>query len=697
MEVLFLNFKKMRKSKIIPLIIAILTFSLSFNSWSQFSSTLTGSDCRAYYKYHMVYDNNNMLTFKFIDQSIGSYTEVEWDFGDGTTSTFTRPLHVFPEEGDYTVTLTIKNNTGDCQSIITKPVYAGTQTPFDCYNIITYTYGDDSLTVNFSGQSYFNDSLVEADYYYWDFGDGHDGLGKNITHVFDPDINLEYHVCLYTYYADTAYIWPCESWSCEDVPLYATNCQSSYDYYIIDTIDFNIGFQFINTSIGYYDSWKWDFGDGTTSTTPNPIHYFPDSTFNNVCLGIWNTNLFCLDAICDTVYAPHIAPNICVASFDFGLDSTYTTPIVYNFHNTSSGIITSVLWDFGDGTTSIELNPSHTYEETGTYEVCLFIENDNSMFDCYDDTCFTIITPNYFNMGGFAFINDFPLNNPVHIGDTALSVLYRVNPEGVIPVDSTQFSDMGYYWFTQIMEGDYMVKISLSENSASYENHFPTYCPDKILWTYADIFTLSEDIFDINIDLRPVFFNDQGPGVIQGQLGADFDMLSYGNGFNDIELVLLSENMEPLIFCYSDENGYFEFPELPLGNYYLKADATGLLSYTVMAQLDEDNNTATVEVILYEENTYGFEENNIPQSESFRIYPNPVSDQLTVEFNLDASQHLHFEIFTLLGNKLIDKHKLYSHGNNNEFIDTSSLPYGMYILTVSGINGVILNEKIIRR
>ncbi|WP_027394143.1 PKD domain-containing protein [Aquimarina latercula] len=45
------------------------------------------------------------------------------------------------------------------------------------------------------------------------------------------------------------------------------------------------------------------------------------------------------------------------------------------FLNTSINTITSVSWDFGDGTTSTELNPTHTYTTNGTYTVSLTATN----------------------------------------------------------------------------------------------------------------------------------------------------------------------------------------------------------------------------------------------------------------------------------------------------------------------------------
>jgi PKD repeat protein len=47
-----------------------------------------------------------------------------------------------------------------------------------------------------------------------------------------------------------------------------------------------------------------------------------------------------------------------------------------NFTDTSTGEPTSWQWKFGDGTTSTEQNPTHTYNATGTYDVTLTVWND---------------------------------------------------------------------------------------------------------------------------------------------------------------------------------------------------------------------------------------------------------------------------------------------------------------------------------
>jgi len=55
------------------------------------------------------------LTVEFTNRSIGDYSEMLWDFGDGITSTVTNPVHIYTSLGIYNPTLTISGPGGDAQ------------------------------------------------------------------------------------------------------------------------------------------------------------------------------------------------------------------------------------------------------------------------------------------------------------------------------------------------------------------------------------------------------------------------------------------------------------------------------------------------------------------------------------------------------------------------------------------------------
>jgi PKD repeat protein len=57
-------------------------------------------------------------------------------------------------------------------------------------------------------------------------------------------------------------------------------------------------------------------------------------------------------------------------------------PLMVNFEDTSSGVIATYLWNFGDGATSIEQHPTHIYQSAGTYTVSLTVTGDVGTNSC---------------------------------------------------------------------------------------------------------------------------------------------------------------------------------------------------------------------------------------------------------------------------------------------------------------------------
>ena len=68
----------------------------------------------------------------------------------------------------------------------------------------------------------------------------------------------------------------------------------------------------------------------------------------------------------------------CGTSFEFVTDSNYTVFEIM-------GDVHEVLWSFGDGDYSDEMSPTHEYEFSGTYEVCMMTYD--SIEDCYANYC----------------------------------------------------------------------------------------------------------------------------------------------------------------------------------------------------------------------------------------------------------------------------------------------------------------------
>lgn len=80
---------------------------------------------------------------------------------------------------------------------------------------------------------------------------------------------------------------------------------------------------------------------------------------------------------CSTLYTVYLDTflDISVSGFDF-VPLIFESPKTYTFTPIYPVAVTNYLWDFGDGTTSTEMNPTHEYAEFGTYTVSLKVYND---------------------------------------------------------------------------------------------------------------------------------------------------------------------------------------------------------------------------------------------------------------------------------------------------------------------------------
>ena len=101
-------------------------------------------------------------------------------------------------------------------------------------------------------------------------------------------------------------------------------------------------------STGIITSWSWNFGDGTISSLPSPLHTYSGAGSYSVSLIAGNSR-GCFDTlVIPSAVATGTKP---VASFNAKpLSSCASDPI--NFINTTTGTTTSYLWQFGDGDTS---------------------------------------------------------------------------------------------------------------------------------------------------------------------------------------------------------------------------------------------------------------------------------------------------------------------------------------------------------
>ncbi|HJH25491.1 MAG TPA: hypothetical protein C5S37_01685 [Methanophagales archaeon] len=130
---------------------------------------------------------------------------------------------------------------------------------------------------------------------------------------------------------------------------------------------------FTDMSLGDVTSWFWDFGDGGTSEEQKPTHEYTTGVYT-VSLTVTGPGGSAKDTKTDyiVVNLPDTVPAQTDAHF-FASTRSGAPPLEVAFTDMSrsEGEIDSWLWDFGDGNTSSEVNPMHTYSSAGCYNVSL--------------------------------------------------------------------------------------------------------------------------------------------------------------------------------------------------------------------------------------------------------------------------------------------------------------------------------------
>lgn len=270
---------------------------------------------------------------------IGGYL---WDFGDGTTSTLVTPFHQYTSPGTYTVCLTVQDSAlGFCDS--TCRVVQFSSGP--CF--ANFQYLQTGNTVTFANASSGNINTFS-----WDFGDGGTANVANPSHIYSQPGT--YQVCL-TLQAPGG--GTCDS-LCRTIEVVPDTCNASFSHVIrLDSVDYTF------TGSGTYTNIEWDFGDGQMANTLNPTHGYTLPGTYTVCMKLFETFGTVCDSVCETIVVPVGA---CTADFSF----TQTDSLLH-FTDLSTGDHTRMVWHFGDGDTDSIANPSHVYDSTGFYLVCL--------------------------------------------------------------------------------------------------------------------------------------------------------------------------------------------------------------------------------------------------------------------------------------------------------------------------------------
>jgi PKD repeat protein len=225
----------------------------------------------------------------FFDQTItapgSTVSSWTWDFGDGSSSTLESPTYSYFDPGTYTVQLIVTNSTGCSDTVsvdfvVNEPPAAQFQAtpPQVCL-------GD---SIAFDDQSYagYNATIVNWD---WNFDDGTTGTGENPTHLYATGGTYDVSLVI------------TNSNGCTSTFTQAATVLGTPDVAFTSSIS-TLQVTFTNTTTtNGAATYLWDFGDGGTSTSENPIHNYTSFGVYTVCLTVFDSTCLLEDSTCQTI------------------------------------------------------------------------------------------------------------------------------------------------------------------------------------------------------------------------------------------------------------------------------------------------------------------------------------------------------------------------------------------------------------
>jgi len=255
----------------------------------------------------------------------------------------------------YKVTLISRNDIG-CSDTATKEIKVFQQV------IADFDYSQ-TQGCSPSGINYLNQS-TGANAYFWNLGNGQTSTETNTSSTYSNFFfqDVSYDVTLFAISKHNCFDTVRKAITVHPIPLasFSADKLQGCDPVIVN---------FTNQSI-IADSFLWNFGDGVTSSLQQPAHVFTTNAQEKIFLVKLTvfTKYGCSHSFSKEIRV-FSTPKAAFNTSDSGC-----IPVVTNFKDNSENA-TYWHWEFGDGHTSSEKNPTHIYNQSGEFSVKLRVSN----------------------------------------------------------------------------------------------------------------------------------------------------------------------------------------------------------------------------------------------------------------------------------------------------------------------------------
>ena len=295
-----------------------------------------------------------------------SVTTYSWNFGDGSPphiTTVNTASHVYPLVGEYFPVLTVNTSLGCSVSYNFTKLYFGTPP-------IKHTAYAKKNTICGSDTAVFVTKAINANRYFWDFGDGTTASSTDtiITHKYNTVGNKIVQVKPYYNECEAPFItFPLSVVGVIAKYTFLNNCSNKNTYTISDV------------SSGVGTSKLWNFGDGIQQANViNTVHSFPISGQFKTTFSLIDTITGCADSTYKVIYTA----NPSLYSIDSALckNATVTVSIVDNYKNPYA----MYTWNVAGSQMWPVANPSITIKADTLGNFNNFVIINNGAGNCLD-------------------------------------------------------------------------------------------------------------------------------------------------------------------------------------------------------------------------------------------------------------------------------------------------------------------------
>lgn len=352
------------------------------------------------------------VTVRFSGPLDPEITYYSWDFGDGNTSTEKDPVHAYRKAGEYGISLTVGGSSGS-SSFGRKLLVRQRSAPVARFNA-SPTSGEAPLQVRF-----FNKTSGEVGAFRWNFGDGTGSTEREPRHTYIDAGDFDVELVAdgpggQSRYARQIIVADSQPQLAATVQVSATeeNLPAPVASFKAEPQSgaAPLEVSFTNTSTDADIANDWDFdGDGQTDSTerdPTVVFDLPGTyTVRLRVSGKGGSDFASVEIIAE--------PSPPTAHFILSVEDLEVA-----FMSTAVGEVLTYSWDFGDGSTSIEKDPVHTYLSAGSYTVIHSVSNEGG--DASYEELVTVMEayqPAAASDEKIAFTSDRDGNNEIYIMD----------------------------------------------------------------------------------------------------------------------------------------------------------------------------------------------------------------------------------------------------------------------------------------